>query len=99
MIHSRKNEPDEILEFLKRFRAKNTDIPIVLVPTSFDSVKEESWKAYGANIIIYANQLMRAAVPAIQKTAISILTNHRAQESSELLMPFSQIIRLIPEEV
>lgn len=99
MIHSRKKEPDEILEFLKRFRAKNTDIPIVLVPTSFDSVKEESWKAYGANIIIYANQLMRAAVPAIQKTAVSILTNHRAQESSELLMPFSQIIRLIPEEV
>lgn len=98
MIHSRRKEPSEIEEFLHRFRAKDSTTPIVLVPTSFNSVKEEEWKEQGANIIIYANQLMRAAVPAIQEAARMILENHRAWECDQILMPFKDIIRLIPEE-
>ena len=73
--------------------------PIVLVPTSFNSVTEEEWKERGANIIIYANQLMRAQVPAIQEAARMILENHRAEECDKMLMPFKEIIRLIPAEV
>ena len=73
MIHSRKKDPSEIQEFIEKFREKDKTTPIVLVPTSFNSVKEEEWKERGANIIIYANQLMRATVPAIQKAATMIL--------------------------
>ena len=98
MIHSRKKDPAEIFEFVERFRQEDAATPIVLVPTSFNSVKEEEWKARGANIIIYANQLMRAAVPAIRNAAVSILENHRAEECDRDLMPFKDIIRLIPEE-
>ena len=98
MSHSRKKDPSEIQEFIEKFRAKDPATPIVLVPTSFNSVTEEEWKERGANIIIYANQLMRAAVPAIRQAAESILTHHRAQECDENLMPFKEIIRLIPEE-
>ena len=98
MIHSRKKDPAEIQEFIEKFRKEDQATPIVLVPTSFNSVKEEEWKERGANIIIYANQLMRAAVPAIRNAAESILTNHRAQECDENLMPFKEIIRMIPEE-
>ena len=99
MIHSRKKDPSEIIEFIRKFRAENQSTPIVLVPTSFNSVREEEWKAIGANIIIYANQLMRAQVPAIQKAARMILENHRAEECDSILMPFKEIIRLIPEEM
>ena len=98
MIHSRKKDPAEIFEFIEKFRAKDPETPIVLVPTSFNSVTEEEWKRRGANIIIYANQLMRAAVPAIRQAAESILTHHRAEECDASLMPFKEIIRLIPEE-
>ena len=98
MIHSRKKDPAEIQEFIEKFRAKDSTTPIVLVPTSFNSVTEEEWKERGANVIIYANQLMRAAVPAIRQAAESILMHHRAQECDENLMPFKEIIRLIPEE-
>ena len=98
MIHSRKKDPSEIFEFIEKFRAKDPSTPIVLVPTSFNSVTEEEWKARGANIIIYANQLMRAAVPAIQNAARMILENHRAEECDRMLMPFKDIIRLIPAE-
>ena len=98
MIHSRKKDPSEIQEFIEKFRAKDATTPIVLVPTSFNSVTEEEWKERGANIIIYANQLMRAEVPAMQKAAEMILENHRAQECDAMLMPFKDIIRLIPAE-
>ena len=98
MIHSRKKDPSEIQEFIEKFREKDLTTPIVLVPTSFNSIKEEEWKERGANIIIYANQLMRATVPAIQKAATTILECHRAEECDKMLMPFKEIIRLIPTE-
>ncbi len=98
MIHSRRKDPAEIFEFVSKFREKDATTPIVLVPTSFNSVREEEWKERGVNIVIYANQLMRAQVPAIQKAAEMILENHRAEECDELLMPFQEIIRLIPAE-
>jgi phosphoenolpyruvate phosphomutase len=98
MIHSRKKDPSEIQEFIEKFRAQDKTTPIVLVPTSFNSITEEEWKERGANIIIYANQLMRAQVPAMQKAAELILEHHRAQECDDILMPFKDIIRLIPAE-
>ena len=98
MIHSRKKDPTEIQEFVRRFRSRDQATPLVLVPTSFNSVREEEWKQLGANIIIYANQLMRAEVPAMQKAARMILENHRSEECDTMLMPFQDIIRLIPAE-
>lgn len=95
MMHSRRKEPDEIFAFLERFREKDKSTPVVLVPTTYNTVKEEDFKARGANVIIYANHLMRSAVPAYQKTAETILKNHRSAECTGL-MPFSEIIRLIP---
>ena len=98
MIHSRKKDPAEILEFVEKFRAKDAATPLVVVPTSFNSVPEEEWKARGVNVVIYANQLTRSAFPAMVGTAETILRNHRAQEADENCMPFKEIIRLIPEE-
>lgn len=98
MIHSRKKEPDEVFEFIEKFRQAEKRIPVVAVPTSYCSVTEEELKERGANVVIYANQLMRAEVPAIQKTAETILINHRSAECEDMLMPFSDIIRFIPGE-
>ncbi len=97
MIHSRKKSPDEIVEFCKLFREKDKATPIVVVPTSFNVITEEELAEAGANIVIYANQLTRSAFPAMQKTAETILKNHRAKEVDESLMPFKDIIRLIEE--
>ncbi len=97
MIHSRKKQPDEILEFCDKFREKDKKTPIVVVPTSYGSVTEEELSAHGVNIVIYANQLTRSAFPAMQNTAMEILKYHRAKEADEHLMPFKDIIRLIDE--
>lgn len=97
MIHSRKKDPAEIFEFCDKFRAEDKKTPIVVVPTSYNQVTEEELASHGINIVIYANQLMRAAFPIMQTTAEEILRAHRALEVDSKLMPFKQIIRLIDE--
>lgn len=99
MIHSRKEDPAEIFEFVGKFREKDGATPLVVVPTSFNAVTEEEFKERGVNIIIYANQLTRTGFPAMQNAAELILKNHRAKECDDVCMPFKEIIRLIPEEL
>lgn len=99
MIHSRKKNPDEIFEFAKLFRETDKITPLVVVPTSFNTVTDDEFKSRGFNVVIYANQPLRAAVPAMTKVAKTILENHRAKECDDMCMPFKEIIRLIPEEI
>ena len=98
MIHSRKKDPAEILEFCDKFREKDKHTPIVVVPSSFNVITEDELAAHGVNIVIYANQLTRTGFPAMQDAAKTILENHRAKECDEKCMPIKEIITLIPEE-
>jgi phosphoenolpyruvate phosphomutase len=98
MIHSRKKDPAEIFEFVEKFRQKDATTPIVVVPTSFNSVTEAEFKERGVNVVIYANQLTRSAFPMMQHTARTILENHRAKEADDQCMSIKEIITLIPEE-
>ena len=97
MIHSRAAEADEIFEFSDRFRLEDQDTPLVVVPSSFNSVTEEELAQHGINVCIYANQLLRAAFPAMENAARSILKHHRAKEIDGELMSIKQIITLIDE--
>ncbi|MEG0842435.1 MAG: phosphoenolpyruvate mutase [Erysipelotrichaceae bacterium] len=98
MIHSRKKEADEIFSFCEAFRKQDKTTPIVVVPTSFNSVYEREFADHGINIVIYANQLTRSAFPAMQSTAENILKHHRAKEVDESLMSIKNIITLIDED-
>ena len=97
MIHSRKKDPAEICEFCDKFRAEDKDTPIVVVPSSFNTITEEELASHGVNVVIYANQLTRSAFPAMQKTAEDILKYHRAKEVDDRLMKIKDIITLIDE--
>lgn len=97
MIHSRKKDPAEILEFCDKFRQENTTTPIVVVPSSFNTITEAELASHGVNIVIYANQLTRSAFPAMEDTAKDILKYHRAKEVDDRLMPIKQIISLIDQ--
>jgi len=98
MIHSRRKEPDEVFEFCAKFRAMDKITPIVVVPTSFNSVTETEFAERGINIVIYANHLTRSAFPVMQKVAETILKNGRAKEADEMCMPIKDILTLISEE-
>jgi phosphoenolpyruvate mutase len=98
MIHSRKKDPTEIFDFCLKFREKDSITPLVVVPTSFNSVTEEEFAQHGVNIVIYANQLTRSGFPAMQEVAKTILTYHRAKEADDMCMPIKEILTLIPED-
>ena len=97
MIHSRSKTPDEILSFCDAFRAADKDTPIVVVPSTYNTVTEGELAAHGVNIVIYANQMLRAAFPAMENVAKSILENQRAKEADSCLMSIKDIITLIDE--
>jgi phosphoenolpyruvate phosphomutase / 2-hydroxyethylphosphonate cytidylyltransferase len=96
LIHSRNEDGLEIQEFSKYFKKLNTKKPLVVVPTSYNSYTEEKLKENGADIIIYANHLLRASYPAMVDTALSILDNQRTKEIDGKLTPITDLLSLIP---
>lgn len=96
MIHSREKSPDEIFEFCRNYNRLPNRKTLVVVPSSFNQVKEEEFKEHGVNIVIYANQLLRSAYPAMIETAKSILENGRSAECDDRMMSINEILTLIP---
>ena len=96
MIHSKEKKPDEILAFCREYNKFENRVPLVAVPTSYNSIKEDELAAAGVNMVIYANHLIRSAYPAMVKPAESILLNERSLEAEEYTMPIKEILTLIP---
>lgn len=99
MIHSCQSDGVEIKEFLEEFRSIYPDVPIVLVPTTYNKFREDELKEMGANIIIYANHLLRSAYKNMVLTAKSILENERSLEASnDYCVPVKEILGLIGDK-
>ena len=98
MIHSREKEPDEIFEFCDKFMEFAPNVPLVVVPTSFNQVYEEEFAKKGVNIVIYANHLIRSAYPSMMDAATTILENERCKEVDDNCLPIKEILTLIPDE-
>jgi phosphoenolpyruvate phosphomutase len=98
MIHSRKKSPDEIFEFCEKYHKMNLKAPLMVVPSSFNSVTEDEWERRGVSIVCYANHMLRASYPAMLNTAKSILTNGRSYEAEadNMCMSIKEILELIP---
>ena len=96
MIHSKNKTGEDIKQFCMKFREKYTSIPIVVVPTTYNQIKEEELHRWGVNVVIYANHMLRAAYPAMLKCATTILENERSLETDPICMPIKEILELIP---
>ena len=96
MIHSRKKTPEEIFEFCSHYNKFKNRKPLVVVPSSYNHVTEDELLAHGANIVIYANQLLRSAYPAMLSTAKLILEHRRSAECDATMLPINDILELIP---
>lgn len=96
MIHSREKEPDEILEFCRIYKSLDLQAPLVAVPSSYNSITDDELANAGVNIVIYANHMLRAAYPAMNDVAHSILQHGRSMECEDKCMPIKGILDLIP---
>ncbi|MGI9225268.1 MAG: phosphoenolpyruvate mutase [Woeseiaceae bacterium] len=96
LIHSKQEDPSEIFEFCDRYAEFDRRVPLVVVPSTFNKVLEKELADHGVNVVIYANQLLRAAYPAMLETARSILENGRSAETDDQLMSIKEILDLVP---
>lgn len=96
MIHSKEKSGEDIKLFCKKFRADFPGTPIVLVPTTYNQFTDDEFRRWGANIIIYANHMLRSSYPAMLGAAKSILENGRSLEADTICMPIKEILELIP---
>lgn len=98
MIHSKEKDAQEIIEFCKEYKKLDVKVPLVAVPTTYNSITEEELAEFGVKIIIYANHLLRSAYPAMKKTAETILENGRSLEADKYCSSIKEILTLIPTE-
>lgn len=99
MVHSKEKTPDEVMEFCKEYKKFKNKVPLIAVPTTYDTISEEQLKKAGVSIVIYANHLLRSAYPAMVRTAERILSHGRAHEAAkEYCMPISHILKLVEEK-
>ena len=96
MIHSKEKTGADIKAFCQEFRKVHPFVPIIVVPTTYNYLREEELHEWGINVVIYANHMLRAAYPAMVKVATSILENHRSYDANDLCMPIKEILELIP---
>ena len=95
LIHSKKNSPNEIFKFAKKFKKSKFFKPLVAVPSAYPSVKESELIENGFKLVIYANHLLRSSYLSMLETAKNILRNKRAKESEKKMISIKKIIELI----
>ena len=96
MIHSKENSPHEIKSFIREFRSIEKDVPLIVVPSTYNSITEEELIELGVNVVIYANHLLRSAYPHMVTAAKRILQNQRSLETDDICLPIKEILTLIP---
>ena len=96
MIHSKSKDPKEIFDFSKSFRKSFPKVTLVCVPSTYNQVREKELSDRGFNIVIYANHMLRASYPGMEKVALKILKYGRSKEANKDLYPIKSILDLIP---
>lgn len=99
MIHSVDHSGDEIRQFCEAYQKIDNKVPLVVIPTAYNSIYEKQLYEWGANIVIYANHLIRAGYKAMRNVAQEILLNHRSYEVDDKCLSIKEVITLIDDEV
>ena len=98
LIHSKEKTPKQIFSFAKKFKKNKHYIPLIAVPSTYSKVLEKDLIQNNFKIVIYANHMLRAAYPAMMKTAKTILKNSRSFETEKKIISIKKIISLISND-
>ncbi len=94
LIHSKSETFDEVKSFLKEYRKLDSKTPIVVVPSTYGHMTEQMAKDCGVNIVIYANQLLRASFTAMMNMATDILDQGSTEKLTKNIATCKEIINL-----
>lgn len=91
LIHSALATPSEVLAFKKEWADRS---PVVIVPTKYYSTPTEVLQEAGFSIAIWANHLLRAAIPAMQECARTLHREQSLLSMEDQIAPVKEIFRL-----
>ena len=91
LIHSKQETPDEIFEFMELWNGK---IPIVVVPTSYDTVKINELIPHKIKFVIYANQTLRASYASMTKLLSRLINAESINEVNDMMSSMNDIFKL-----
>ena len=92
LIHSKSSDPGEVLEFINNW---DLDVPLVLVPTNYPSLKEEDIEELGkVKLVIYANHGLRAAIRAMEDVFSKIKDDRGIYDLNEFMDPVSHVFEI-----
>ena len=90
-VHSRKESPDEIFAFLKRWKGK---IPIMIIPTAFPTVTLDELKSHGVKMVVYAHQTTLAAFAAVSDIAKQLSKANSLSEIKAKMASMEELFEL-----
>ncbi len=91
LIHSKIAEPDEVLDFQNQWQQK---CPVVIVPTMYHTTPTSVFREAGFSVVIWANQLLRSAITAMQQTAAKIHKDQSVTEIEGQVVSVKEVFRL-----
>ena len=91
LIHSKQNTPDEIFEFSESWGGT---LPLVVVPTSFPTVRLDELISHRIKMIIYANQTLRVTHAIISKLLKQLKNSASISDISEDMSSMKEIFQL-----
>ena len=91
LIHSALATPKEVLAFKREWGDRS---PVVIVPTKYYATPTDVFREAGFSIAIWANHLLRAAIPAMQACAATLAREQNLQAMEDRVAPVREIFRL-----
>ncbi len=94
LIHSKKKNHKEIINFSKIYKKKYPEIPLACIPTTFNHIKNTELYNSGFNIIIYSNHMIRSSYKTMKKIAKKILKFKRTYEIEKNCTSIKKILKI-----
>jgi phosphoenolpyruvate phosphomutase len=92
LVHSKSSTPDEVMQFLD---AWNSPVPLVLIPTTYHSLRLEDLSVRGkVRMVIYANHGIRAAVVAMRRVYQQIINEGSSHGAEKWIAPLADVFSL-----
>ena len=91
MIHSKKKTPDEVFEFADSWKGNS---PVVVIPTTYDTVTLDDLISHKIKMVIHANQTLRAADAAVSRRLRRMMNSGSLSEVKEEISSMEEIFEL-----
>jgi len=91
VIHSKKKTPEEVFEFAESWKG---NLPIIVIPTTYDSVSVDELISHKIKMVIHANQTLRASHAAMSRILKQMRNSNSLSEVTEEISSMEDIFHL-----